>query len=130
MRMSHRHGDIRGVSHTIHKARSHFGWNHSIPPALTVAPGATVEFETVDASNGQIGPDSTVAAVGALDFAKVNPVTGPVFIDGADPGDALQVTILHFKPSGWGWTANIPGFGLLADQFLEPALHTWKYDAQ
>ena len=63
-----------------------------------------------------------------LDFARVNPVTGPVFIDGAEPGDALKVTILRFQPSGWGWTANIPGFGLLADQFPEPALHLWNYD--
>ena len=35
----------------------------------------------------------------------------------------------RFAPSGWGWTANIPGFGLLADQFTEPALHIWNYDA-
>ncbi len=39
------------------------------------------------------------------------------------------MTLLHFAPSGWGWTANIPGFGLLADQFKDPALHIWKYDA-
>ncbi len=58
----------------------------------------------------------------------MNPVTGPVRIDGAEPGDALKVTLLSFAPSGWGWTANIPGFGLLADQFPEPALHLWKYD--
>ena len=63
-----------------------------------------------------------------IDFARVNPVTGPVFIDGARPGDALKVTIREFKPSGFGWTANIPGFGLLADQFTEPALHIWSYD--
>jgi acetamidase/formamidase len=69
-----------------------------------------------------------VADVTALDFAKVNPVTGPVLVDGAAPGDALKVTIESFQPSGWGWTANIPGFGLLADQFAEPALHLWKYD--
>jgi len=37
--------------------------------------------------------------------------------------------MLGYKPCGWGWTANIPGFGLLADQFKEPALHIWKYDA-
>ena len=55
-------------------------------------------------------------------------MTGPVFIDGAKPGDALKVTIEGFEPSGWGWTANIPGFGLLADQFPEPALHIWRYD--
>jgi acetamidase/formamidase len=41
----------------------------------------------------------------------------------------LQVTLLSFVPSGWGWTANIPGFGLLADEFKEPALHIWRYDA-
>jgi acetamidase/formamidase len=69
-----------------------------------------------------------VADVPGLDFAKVNPVTGPVLVDGAQPGDALKVTIQGFQPSGWGWTANIPGFGLLADQFTEPALHLWNYD--
>ena len=63
-----------------------------------------------------------------LDFGKVNPVSGPIFVDGAEPGDALKVTIDEFKPSGFGWTANIPGFGLLADQFTEPALHVWNYD--
>jgi len=66
--------------------------------------------------------------VAALDFARVNPVTGPVRVAGAEAGDALKVTVLSFDPSGWGWTANIPGFGLLADQFTEPALHLWKYD--
>ena len=65
-----------------------------------------------------------------LDFAKVNPVAGPVYIDGAEPGDAIKVTLLSFTPSGWGWTANIPGFGLLADQFKDPALHIWTYDAK
>jgi acetamidase/formamidase len=116
--------------HTIHRSRAHFGWDNAIPPALTVAPGDTIEFDTVDSSGGQIGPESTVAALAALDFGKVNPVTGPVFIDGAEPGDAVKVTILSFEPSGWGWTAIIPGFGLLAEDFTQPALHIWKYDAR
>jgi acetamidase/formamidase len=115
-------------SHTIHRRHHHFGWDNANPPALTVAPGATVELETVDASGAQLSPSSTVADVPGLDFARVNPVTGPVLVDGAAPGDALKVTIQSFAPSGWGWTANIPGFGLLADQFTEPALHLWKYD--
>jgi acetamidase/formamidase len=114
--------------HTIHADHHHFGWDRSIPPVLTVSPGATVEFECPDASGGQLSARSTVADVSTLDFGKVNPVTGPVFVDGAEPGDALKVTIHEFKPSGFGWTANIPGFGLLADQFKEPALHLWSYD--
>jgi acetamidase/formamidase len=115
-------------SHTIHRTQHHFGWNNAFPPRLVVAPGETVEFRTVDASGGQISMKSTVADVPGLDFGKVNPVTGPVYIDGAEPGDAIKVTILGFTPSGWGWTANIPGFGLLADSFKDPALHLWKYD--
>ena len=114
--------------HTIHRTQHHLGWNNAFPPRLVVAPGETVEFKTVDASGGQISPKSTVADVAAMDFGKVNPVSGPVYIDGAEPGDAVKVTILDFTPSGWGWTANIPGFGLLADDFKQPALQLWKYD--
>ena len=95
---------------------------------MTVAPGDSMEIDTVDSSGGQLTVNSTVEDVTALDFEMVNPVTGPIRVDGAEPGDILKVTIDHFVPSGWGWTAVIPGFGLLADQFAEPALHTWRYD--
>jgi len=66
--------------------------------------------------------------VKTLDFGKVNPVTGPIFIDGAEPGDILKIKIENFEPGGFGWTAIIPGFGLLADQFTAPALTLWNYD--
>ena len=114
------------TNHTIHS--THYGWNNSFPPSLTVAPGDSVEFETTDASGGQLSAKSNIADVATLDFKKVNPVTGPILIDGAEPGDVLKITIESFAPSGWGWTAIIPGFGLLADQFLEPAINTWVYD--
>jgi acetamidase/formamidase len=115
-------------THTIHGSHHHFGWDHSIPPVLRVEPGTTVEFECVDAGGGQVTRQSTAADMANLDFAKVNPVTGPIFIEGARPGDGLKVTVGAFAPSGFGWTANIPGFGLLADQFTEPALKLWNYD--
>lgn len=118
------------AGHTIHSHQHHLGWDNSFAPILTVAPGETVEFETIDASGGQLSVESTVEDVATLDFGKVNPVTGPVLIDGAEPGDSLKVTIEGFKPSGWGWTANIPGFGLLADDFTDPSLITWSYDAR
>jgi len=117
-----------GRLHTLHEHQSHLGWNNAQAPALNIHPGETVEFHPIDASGGQLTARSTVADISKLDFAKVNPVVGPVYIDGAEPGDAVKVTLLSFAPSGWGWTGNIPGFGLLADQFPEPALHIWKYD--
>ncbi len=116
-------------AHTLHAHQHHHGWNRDFAPSLTVAPGQAVLFETVDASGGQLRPGSTLADLAALDFSLVNPLTGPVFVDGAEPGDVLCVTVEDFGPSGWGWTANIPGFGLLADQFPDPALHMWSYDA-
>ena len=116
-------------NHTIHKHSHHFGWDNSIEPVLSIGPGQSVEIQTIDSSGGQLSPVSTVDHLGTLSFDKVNPVTGPIFIEGAEPGDAVAVTFLDFKPSGWGWTANIPGFGLLTDQFPEAALHIWKYDA-
>ncbi|MBZ9719758.1 acetamidase/formamidase family protein [Mesorhizobium sp. AD1-1] len=115
--------------YTIHGRQHHFGWDNSFAPAERVAPGSTIEFQCLDSSGGQLQAGSTVADVAKLDFATVNPVTGPIFVEGAEPGDALKVTIEMFKPSGFGWTANIPGFGLLADDFKEPALNIWKYDA-
>tara|TARA_R100001129_G_scaffold185044_4_gene171772 strand:- start:201 stop:1145 length:945 start_codon:yes stop_codon:yes gene_type:complete len=115
-------------NYTIHGAQHHFGWDNSITPAETVTPGETILFHCLDSSAGQLSPASTVEDVARLDFSKVNPVSGPIFVDGAKPGDALKVTIESFKPSGFGWTANIPGFGLLADDFKDPALTIWKYD--
>ena len=115
--------------YTIHGRHHHFGWDNSFAPAERVAPGSTIEFQCLDSSGGQLKADSTVADIAKLDFAQINPVTGPIFVEGAEPGDALKVTIEMFKPSGFGWTANIPGFGLLADDFKEPALNIWKYDA-
>jgi acetamidase/formamidase len=115
--------------YTIHGRHHHYGWDNSFAPVERVAPGSTIAFQCLDSSGGQLTPDSTVADVQKLDFAKVNPVTGPIYVEGAEPGDALKVTIEQFKPSGFGWTANIPGFGLLAEDFATPALNIWKYNA-
>jgi acetamidase/formamidase len=114
--------------YTIHGDNCHYGWDRSIEPAVKVAPGSVVEIEAVDAGGGQITANSTPEDVTNIDMERVNPVTGPVYVAGAEPGDALKVTLLSFKPSGWGWTAVIPDFGLLADQFEEPALYIWQYD--
>ena len=125
----------KACDYTIHGRQHHFGWDNALAPAERVAPGSTVLFQCHDSSAGQLGPSSTVADVVALDFGKINPVSGPIWVEGAEPGDAIKVRLESFAPreregAAWGWTANIPGFGLLADQFLDPALITWTYDAQ
>lgn len=115
-------------THTIHRAQHKFGWNKDFEPAVVAKSGETIHFECLDSSGGQLGRDATLETLNSLDFGKINPVSGPVYVEGAKPGDALKVTLRKFIPSGVGWTANIPGFGLLADQFKDPALHVWTYD--
>jgi acetamidase/formamidase len=65
---------------------------------------------------------STLDDLARLDFDRVDQVNGPIAVEGAEPGDTLQVELLDFQPADWGWTASIPGFGLLADEFPDPAL--------
>ncbi len=108
---------------------SHLAWDNALPPKLRVEPGAVVEVDTLDSSGGQIGPDASAAALATLDFNAVNPCTGPIYVDGAEPGDDLVVTFEELEVADWGWTANIPGFGLLADQFPEPHLRVSKVSA-
>ncbi len=109
---------------TIHISRDrfHLAWDPAIPPIETVQSGAEVEFDLLDASGGQLTSASTVADIETLDFSRVDQVNGPIGVEGAKPGDVLQVDLLSFEPAGWGWTASIPGFGLLADEFTAAAL--------
>jgi acetamidase/formamidase len=110
------------VTPTIHVARdqNHLAWDPAIPPVASVASGAIVAFDCLDASNGQLTAGSTTADLATLDFSRVDQVNGPVEVAGAEPGDTLEVDILELVPGDWGWTASIPGFGLLADEFSEP----------
>ena len=116
---------IGACDHTIHQHQHHHAWDREHAPALEVEDGASIEFETTDASGGQLGPASTAHDLEALDFERVNPVSGPVLVRGARPGDVLEVEVLELALRGWGWTAIIPGFGLLADQYPSPWLKHW-----
>ena len=112
----------------IHRHQWHLAWDSSIPPIATIQSGEVVSFDLLDASCGQIVHDSTVDAIAALDFSQVDQVNGPIFVEGAAPGDTLEVEFLDLQPADWGWTAIIPGFGLLADEFTEPALKIWQLE--
>jgi acetamidase/formamidase len=118
------------AQHQVTRDHLHFGWDNAIEPCLVARPGDVVEFDTLDSSAGQISRDSTVDDVASFDFDRVNPAYGPVYVEGARPGDALQVTILDLAIADWGWTANFPGFGLLAGGFTQPALHVWELDRE
>jgi acetamidase/formamidase len=108
--------------HTVKEEQFQNAWDNAVPPVLTAVENEAVTIQAREASNDQILNGSSVEAVTELDFARVNPVHGPVAIQGARPGDILQVDIHAIEVQPWGWTANIPGFGLLAQTSPEVGL--------
>jgi acetamidase/formamidase len=118
------------ATHHLDDTQPHAFWDNTYPPRIHIAPGDTVVFETLEASAGQITPQSSHDAVAHLDFGPIHPLTGPVYVEGAEPGDALEVEILSLKNKGWGWNAVIPGFGLLGNDFQTPYLHHYKLSAK
>jgi acetamidase/formamidase len=117
-----------GSIHEVRAGAFSYVWDNSIEPTVEVEPGEVVQLHARDASDEQIRRDATVADVANIDFTHVNPVSGPVFVKGARAGDVLAVELLEFGPAGWGWTAIIPGFGLLAEEFTEPWLRISEID--
>ena len=116
--------------HSVREDAFNYVWDNALEPALEVEDGAIVELHVRDASDEQIRADSGPEDVTRLDFDHVNPVSGPVFVKDAKPGDVLVVELLELHPPEWGWTALIPGFGLLADEFPEPWLRISRVDAE
>ena len=118
-----------GCQHTIHSSQHNFGWNKDNTPRFHIAPGDTIEFDCIDAGGGEFTPATTSADYPSLDLSRFGPLTGPIYIDGAIPGDALKITILGFDPSGWGWSLISDRYGILRDQITGPFIKIWHYEA-
>ncbi len=114
------------IKYRLTQQHTHCRWDNSIAPLVTVEPGDIVELETKEASDGQIVPGCSADILANLDFSVIHPLTGPVAVVGAEPGDMLEVEVLDIRSKEWGWTAIIPGFSLLADEFTEPYLNVWE----
>jgi acetamidase/formamidase len=113
------------TTHLLDDTRPHAFWDNSYPARLRVGPGDVVVFETLEGV-GQITPESTAAALADLDPERIHPLTGPVYVEDAEPGDALEIEVLDLEHRGWGWNGVIPDFGLLAADFQEPYIHHYE----
>ncbi len=120
--------DTPAPEYRLTKDQTHNRFSSAIPPVLSVPSGAVIEAYTEEASDEQITASSTVEDVISLDFDPIHPLTGPVYVEGAMPGDVLAVTLHEIELGAYGWTAVVPGFGFLADEFPEPYLKTFTFE--
>lgn len=114
------------IDYTLKADQVHSKFSKLIPPVLTVPSGSVIEAYTQEASAGQIKHGDTPEVLAHLDFDPIHPLTGPVYVEGAEPGDVLKVTLHEVELQDWGWTAILPGFSFLAEQYKEPYLKTYK----
>ncbi len=116
-------------THYVPTDRVHFTWDAGNEPLLEIDSGDTIVVETRDVGDNQITLDSTAEVIAALDWDRVYPLAGPIAVRGASPGDTLAIEILDLHTRGWGWTAVLPGLGLLADDFPDPYLRIFDLSA-
>lgn len=107
--------------------QTHNKFSSAIPAVVRVPSGSVIEAFTEEASDGQLLADATLEDVANLDFEPIHPLTGPVYVEGAEPGDILKVTLHEIELGEFGWTAIVPGFGFLADEFPDPYIKTFEF---
>src|SRR5262245_59879290 len=114
-------------THKLDASVVHHEWNNAIPPRLVVEPGDTLAIDTRDASDGYYTPTSTSRDTANRGPFKGHPLTGPVAVQGARPGDVLAIDILDVRAAApFGWTHIRPGRGLLPESdFPESFLQIW-----
>lgn len=108
---------IPEATYHLTKDQTHNKFSRTIPPVLRVPSGAVIEAYTEDASDEQFALGSPLEDLDNLDFEPIHPLTGPVYVEGALPGDVLKVTLHEIEMGDWGWNAISPGFGFLAETY-------------
>jgi formamidase len=104
----------------------HNRWHPDLAPAFEIAEGEEIALETRDALDGQITPATTIADFPSINAGAVHPLTGPVFVKGAAPGDMLEIEFADIIPQPVAFSAIMPGLGFLRDVMTEPFLVHWR----
>ena len=104
----------------------HNRWHPDIPPIVEADAGEEVTLETRDAFDGQMRPGVTEADFPGMDAGVIHPLTGPVAVRGAEPGDLLEVEFVDIQPQPYAFSVIFPGFGFLRDVFTEPFMVHWN----
>jgi formamidase len=103
-------------------------WHAQPEPVFSAAPGELLAIPTIDGFDGQLTATSTHADVASIDLYRSHPLSGPIWVEGARPGDVLEIDFVAYETASFGITALIPNVGLLSDDFPEPYLLKWQIE--
>jgi acetamidase/formamidase len=112
------------------KDQTHTKFSRLIEPVVRVPSGSVIEAFTHEATGGQVTPTSTVEDAAQIDWDWIHTLTGPVYVEGAQPGDVLAVRLIELEPADWGWMDIDPNFGFLVGEFNTPVLKIFKLDKE
>ncbi len=104
----------------------HNRWHADIAPVFEVGEGEEIGLETRDALDGQITPATTVADFPSIDAGAVHPLTGPVFVKGAEPADIVEIEFTDIVGQPTAFSMIMPGLGFLRDVMTDPFLVHWR----
>ena len=104
----------------------HNRWHPDIEPIVEVDEGEEVSLDTRDACDGHLPPGSTAATLAAIPAGAIHPLTGPVAVKGARPGDLLEVEFVDIVPQPRAFSCVLPGLGFLRDVMTTPFLVNWS----
>ena len=123
----------------------HNRWHPDVPVAAMVRPGSTFRVECREWTDAQIGNNDSANDVRDVDLTRCHMLSGPIGVEGAEPGDLLVVDILDLGPvqapqefgdapgQGWGYTgvfARENGGGFLTDYFPRSYKAIWDFQGQ
>lgn len=103
--------------HKISDQHTFYVFSEKNRPVLTIHSGETVEFETMDCLSNVLQKQTDSLENSSFDKEKVNPATGPVYIEGAMPGDTLEVTIEDIRFKDRAVITCQAGYGVIGEYF-------------
>jgi acetamidase/formamidase len=108
----------------------HSRWNRALQPRIHIASGDVVHLQCLDSSGAQVHSQTTLGEFLAIDRGRIHALTGPIFVDRAQPGDVLQIDVLDVAHKGWGWSSVIAGLGFLKERFSQPYFFLWQLEGE
>jgi acetamidase/formamidase len=110
------------TTHLLPAERVHYKWDEQLEPVLEIDAGDSVVIDTRILTEEQLLPGHGPEAILAIEWERIHALTGPIYVRGAEPGDALEIVVKRLRTGSWGVSWIDPTYGLLQGEFADPSI--------